>query len=267
MRISVEHTTVYRYDTPVWPEPHTIRLRPRTDAAQRLIRHEIAILPQPAGQSWCLDQDGNVVLETWFVDQIAELQVRSAFEVETTRENPFDYLPRGQEALPEGLAPYLGASQDPAVLELVHRIGDREPQAFAGELNRILWAEFDHIVRDEGAPETPARTLELRNGSCRDLAVLFCAAARTRGLPARFISGYEQEASMHETAYMHAWAEVYLAGGGWRGYDPSQGLAVAMSHVAVAAAADPLLAAPMSGTYRGAARSKMDFQIAMQVQS
>jgi transglutaminase-like putative cysteine protease len=64
---------------------------------------------------------------------------------------------------------------------------------------------------------------------------------------------------------MHAWAEVYLPGGGWRGYDPSQGLAVSTSHVAVAAAADPRLAAPISGSYRGAARSTMQFQIQMQV--
>ncbi len=65
---------------------------------------------------------------------------------------------------------------------------------------------------------------------------------------------------------MHAWAEVYVPGGGWRGYDPSQGLAVAATHVAVAAAADPRLAAPISGTFRGPARSRMQFGISMQVE-
>ena len=46
-------------------------------------------------------------------------------------------------------------------------------------------------------------------------------------------------------------AKVYLPGVGWRGYDPSQGLAVTDRHVAIAAAGDPLLSAPVSGTFRG----------------
>ena len=63
---------------------------------------------------------------------------------------------------------------------------------------------------------------------------------------------------------MHAWAEVYLDGGGWRGYDPSRGLAVSTHHIPVAAAADSQLAAPFSGTYRGSAGSQMDFSISIQ---
>src|SRR5947209_9939292 len=66
MRISVEHSTVYRYDAEVHQEPHTFRLTPRSDASQRVLRHELEITPAPAGRSACLDQDGNVVVEAWF---------------------------------------------------------------------------------------------------------------------------------------------------------------------------------------------------------
>jgi len=275
MRISVTHTTLYRYDAPVGPEPHTFRLRPRNDASQRLLRYAVEISPAPAGRSECLDQDGNVVLETWFSEPIEELEVCSSFEVETLRANPFDFLlagsalpPRYEAPIDAALVPYLATPESPAVTEFARVAADRTGNRimpFLMELNRILHEELRYEAREEGAAHPPEATLDARAGSCRDLAVLFCALSRSAGLAARFVSGYESEAALHERAYMHAWAEVYLPGGGWRGYDPSQGLAVSTSHVAVAAAADPRLAAPISGSYRGAARSTMQFQIQMQV--
>ena len=66
MRIAVTHSTIYRYDGPVFQEPHTFRLRPRSDAAQTLLTHSLEISPAPAGRTACLDQDGNVVVEAWF---------------------------------------------------------------------------------------------------------------------------------------------------------------------------------------------------------
>ena len=70
------------------------------------------------------------------------------------------------------------------------------------------------------------------------------------GLAARFASGYAYSEKPDATD-LHAWGEVFLPGGGWRGYDPSQGLAVADRHVTVAAAANPRDAAPVTGTFRG----------------
>jgi transglutaminase-like putative cysteine protease len=271
MRISVLHTTNYVYEEAVYQEPHTFRLRPRSDGAQNLVRYAIGITPAPAGQSWCLDQDGNVVLETWFDRPMQELSVASSFEVETLRSNPFDFIPAESPAagaLGAALRPYLTAQENSGpLLEFLESLPDQGggPLTFLSALNRLLFERFAHTVREEGGPEPPETTLRTLRGTCRDLAVLFCAASRLRGIPARFVSGYECEASMQERSHMHAWAEAYVSGGGWRGYDPTQGLAVSTSHVALAAAADPRLAAPVSGTYRGSARSSMTFSIAMQV--
>ncbi|HYW44923.1 MAG TPA: transglutaminase family protein [Bryobacteraceae bacterium] len=279
MRISVNHSTVYQYEDTVHPEPHTFRLRPREDGAQRLLKYGLEISPAPAGRTECLDQDGNVVLEAWFREPVQELAVKSSFEIETLRENPFDFvlaeaelnsLPLVyQEPLRSAVAPYLGTSNGGGLVrELARSLAQStnwQTQGFLAALNRTLFG-FQHVVRDDGPPQPPDVTLREREGSCRDLAVVFCAGCRAMGIPARFVSGYQQEAATQERAYMHAWAEVYLLGGGWRGYDPSQGLAVGSCHVAVAAAADPRLAAPITGSYRGAARSKMEFLISMQVQ-
>jgi transglutaminase-like putative cysteine protease len=265
MRFSVVHTTRYRYDAAVHLEPHLFRLCPRQDGGQRVLRHALAIAPVPAGRSDGIDQDGNVTTQAWFSGPVEMLEVRSEFEVETLRENPFDFLmTRADRELP--------GAPTAAVPEAVHEFAGKlasqagnQTMPFLTELTQTLCRTMRQVVRRDGAPHLAEVTLASGEGSCRDLAVLFCAACAAVGLTARFVSGYEREASLLESGEMHAWAEVYLQGGGWRGYDPSRGLAVAASHVAVAASADPRLAAPVTGTYRGAARSTLEFQIAMQV--
>ena len=66
MKISVTHSTLYRYDFPVYLEPHIFRLRPRENGAQRLLAFDIQISPTPAGTTECLDQDGTLALNAWF---------------------------------------------------------------------------------------------------------------------------------------------------------------------------------------------------------
>jgi transglutaminase-like putative cysteine protease len=239
-----------------------------------VVRFALEISPRPGGMSECLDQDGNVITEAWFNGPVTELDVRSSFEVETRRENPFDFLPNGPpasypEPLRSALAAYLESEQAAGpVREWARAIAETDggdTLTFLTALNQRLFETIEHVTRDDGPPHAPEITLSEREGTCRDVAVLFCAACRTMGIAARFVSGYEREAALQPRAYMHAWAEVYLRGGGWRGYDPSQGLAVSTAHVAVAAAADPRLAAPVSGLYRGDARSEMEFAISMEV--
>ena len=277
MRIQVHHSTQYLYDSPVFLEPHTFRLRPRDDGAQRLLSYRLDITPVPAGRSDCLDQDGNVAVEASFDRKLTEWSIESEFAIETLRENPFDYVastgmlalaPVYPESVAASLAPYMESSQPSAA---VRQFAASAAAAAGGHtlefltvLNRRLFEGFGHEVRDAGPPHPPEVTLGLKTGTCRDLVVLFAAAARAVGIPTRFVSGYEAGAANQEKPNLHAWAEVYLQGGGWRGYDPSAGLAASTRHVAVAAAADPRLAAPITGTIRGSARSEMRFALAMQ---
>lgn len=278
MRITVEHSTVYRYGSAVHLDPHTFRLRPRMSSTQWLLSFEIQIEPTPSGTTECLDQDGNLALYTWFEGPTWELSVRSRFCVQLYRENPFDFFITGSSlhlplwysnAMSEALAPY---RRDAHVSETVRQFGTalaRGAQwnllSFLIALNRQIFQTFRPITRLEGPPWASDLTLNRMEGSCRDLAVLFCDACRTMGIAARFVSGYECAASRGLDSYMHAWAEVYLPTAGWRGYDPSRGLAVANEHVAVAAGSGYDLAAPVSGTFSGAIGSQMETSIRMQV--
>ena len=66
--------------------------------------------------------------------------------------------------------------------------------------------------------------------------MLFITVCRRYGLAARVVSGYQKGDTQRERRYLHAWPEVYVPGGGWRGYDPTHGLAVSDDHVPIAAA-------------------------------
>jgi transglutaminase-like putative cysteine protease len=264
MHFNVNHSTTYRYSEPVVLEPHVFRMRPRADGTQRLIAYQLQIDPPPAGRSECLDGEGNSVLQTWFNTPIDTLQLSSQFSVETLRENPFDFLLPPPAEL--RLTPATAVS--PQLADFAGQIARQAGESampFLELLAQRLCRDWQQVIREEGDPLSAEAVLGVTDVSCRDLAVLYCGACRAMNLTARFVSGYEVGSATAERGYMHAWAEVLLPGGGWRGYDPSRGLSVGADHVAVAAAAIPAMAAPVSGTYRGSAKSTMEAVIQMQV--
>ncbi len=279
VKIYVSHSTLYRYDFPVLLEPHIFRLQPRMSMTQRLLAFEIQIAPTPAGTTECLDQDGNLALNAWFDGPTASLSVVSRFTVELLRHNPFDYLLGGGESLTlplwyreplcAALSPY---RYDLHVTESVKQYArsiaagaQANALSFLVALSREIFRCCRQVIRHSGAPWPSDRTLSSREGSCRDVAVLFCDCCRVMGIAARFVSGYECASAGRLDSYMHAWAEVYLPGIGWRGYDPSRGLAVSNGHVAVAAGFDPELASPVAGWYSGGSGSQMEASVSLQV--
>jgi transglutaminase-like putative cysteine protease len=264
MRISITHSTTYTYAKLVLLAPHVIRLRPRCDGALWLVHFDIRIEPQPSALSQCFDLEGNTVTHAWFNGKTDRLQVTSRSEVETLRTNPSDYLldpqawrlpPRYTDVLEKLLAPYiLRAESDDRVDKFAQEIADEaggNTLYFLDGLSRRLYETYSRIIRETGRPQEPAFTLQQRQGSCRDLAVLFIDACRAVGIAARFVSGYRRYGSDPAKRYMHAWPEVFLPGGGWRGYDPTQSPLVADLHVAVAASHEPSGAAPIQGAYFG----------------
>ena len=279
MKITVTHSTRYRYDFPVCLEPHIFRLRPRENGSQRLLEFDLRITPAPAGTTECLDQDGSLALNAWFDAPTSELSVLSRFTVEMLRENPFDYILAGDslrlplwylEPVCAALAPY---RNDQKVADSVRQYAQAAAAgsqwstlSFLTTLSRQIHHTFRQVIRLDGPPWKSDQTLSSQEGSCRDLAVLFCDACRVMGIAARFVSGYECASSGQPDATMHAWAEVYLPGIGWRGYDPARGIAVSNGHVAVAAGFDHDLASPVAGWYSGGSRSQMEASLSLQVQ-
>lgn len=263
MRYRVQHTTLYQYDRVVYLERHELRLRPRSDGSQHVLSYVCRVDPEPWLRSESIDAEGNPVTLVWFRSPARELRVATSLEVETLRTNPFDYLLAGERShrLPmeygEDLRFALSHYRLPDVEATVARFADiaaaeagYDTLDFLAVLSQRIWATCRVVRREDGPPQLPATTLRQGRGACRDLTVLFMSACRALGLAARFVSGYHPGDAGPDSD-LHAWAEVYLPGGGWRGYDPTLGLAVADQHIALAASADPARTLPVSGTFRG----------------
>jgi transglutaminase-like putative cysteine protease len=275
MLFHIKHVTRYTYSRPVFCEPFMLRLRPREDAWQRLIRYQLSIDPPAAGISEHLDAHGNCVTRCWFNAPTCTLTFVVTTVVETLHTNAFDFLlESGAVKLPFEYPPESRAVLDPfrravntdgRVAKLAAEISSDVQQdtvRFLSQLARWIPDNCEQIVRPTGEPVTAEATLTQRQGSCRDLAVLFIDACRSVGLASRFVSGYQTTPEHDGHHHLHAWAETYLPGSGWRGWDPAQGLAVADQHVALASGITPLAAAPTIGTFRGTdAASSMDVQL------
>ena len=283
MLFRIRHSLHYRYDRPVFLEPLTVRLTPRQDSSQQLVHHNLEVEAAPSGRSAGLDADGNACEVVWFDDLRQSLHLTVTMEVETLRDNPFDWIitdpavatlpARYDAAASLSLGPFLAREPvDPAVATWAAELAvgvEGATAPFLMALADAIHQGFHHVGRPDGDPMEPAETLAGRSGACRDTAMLYVAACRSQGLAARFVSGYSMHHPPEVTEQeLHAWAEVYLPGAGWRAYDPSLGLAVADGHVVLAAAPDHRLAAPLSGSYRGTGvGSAMDYRVALQAVS
>jgi len=276
MLFEINHRTHYHYSLPVFLEPFTVRLRPRSDASQTLRNYHIDVTPDPSGMTHCLELYGNNTETIWFNGLHSDLLIEVHTLVETHHGNPFDFFITDPHAL---TVPLEYGSQLARVLgHYRHREGDHPIlAAFAQEmmlaakhetipfltiLAEAIYQRLEYLLREHGEPWTPDETLREGKGSCRDSAMLFIDICRSAGIAARFVSGY----CLGDAAAggdMHAWAEVYLPGTGWRGFDPSRGLSVNDDYVAVAAGQLSQDAAPTLGNFRGEAVSSMDAEITM----
>ncbi|MEL6397531.1 MAG: transglutaminase family protein [Cyanobacteria bacterium J06626_4] len=280
MQYHLTHQTLYRYHQPVQLGAHTIRLRPRSDGHQQLRHFAISIEPQPTQISDVLDLEGNACMRLWFPDvPTTALKIRTEAQVETFCTNPFNYLSEPwaisapidyPSSVAAHLRPYLqpvpGMVMSPAVVEfaqgLLHEVAG-QVGLFLSRLTQVIYEDFQYVNRPVGEPQLPGVTLSQKVGSCRDFAVLFMAACQAVGLAARFVSGYQEGDESQDGRELHAWPEVYIPGGGWRGFDPTHGLAVSDRHIPLVASAQPANAAPVSGQLKPgfAGASTLEYEI------
>jgi len=285
MLLLIEHSNVYRYARPVELTAHRLMLRPAESHGLQIRSERLEI--QPAHRiSWEHDVFFNSVAQVFFTEKADQLRIFSRYTVEQFNINPFDFVlesytndlpfdyqgddvtdlmpyckqqyPQDTPAIHAWLQPFLDAN------------GRGKTLPFLLALNESVAAQFSYGARDEEGIQTPAQTLQLRTGSCRDFALLFMEAARHMGLAARYVSGYlcsaddgKPDVAANAT---HAWTEIYLPGAGWKGFDPTSGILAAGLHVRAAATRNPLQATPIRGSYLGDASIFQGLEVTVNAQ-
>jgi uncharacterized protein (DUF2126 family) len=255
--------------------PHTIRLRPATHTKAKIETYGLHVDP-PCKLQWQQDPAGNHVARLTFgSNAVGSLELLVEMAVDVRPVNPFDFfidaacmtMPFAYPGeITQDLAPYLDIS-DPAYVhgELFDAFQRELPVEgktidLLVSLNRAVHERLRYVIREEVGVWTPEETLREGRGSCRDSAVLLVALLRSRGLAARFVSGYliqltdegmipdEPRGVSRDVVDLHAWAEVYLPGGGWVGLDATSGLLCGEGHIPLACSARPAAAGAVDGT-------------------
>jgi transglutaminase-like putative cysteine protease len=285
--LSVKHATTYRYRRPVPFGAHRMMLRPRDDNDQRVLQAELTITPNPLQVAWKRDRFGNHVATALFADQSDELRFISSIRLEHSanefraidverhaRVCPYKYAPEQwaqlrRFILPVHLHPKLRRWGD----QFFDSGGSADTHALLVRITHTIYKTFRHEARHEEGIQDPVRTVTMGSGSCRDLAVLMVAVLRSRGVAARFVSGYLYLAGevRDENDWLtgggdtHAWVQAYIPGPGWVDFDPSAGVAGNQNLIRVAVVRHPREAIPLQGIWYGNASDYLAMQVAVRV--
>jgi transglutaminase-like putative cysteine protease len=258
-RWAIRHETSYRYDTAVAFAPHILRLSPRPDSVRTLSR-DLQITPTPLAVTDFSDEFGNICTRVSFDENsLDELRIDSRVEVQTYAPRPHLLAALSLPPLPwtaptsDLLSVFRQPDDSVEVVALAQRLAAEvggSALTFFEHLSTTLYAMIDRQIRVEGSAQSPAQTLALGRGACRDLTVLYLAVCRSMGVAGRFVSGYQgQEASPDARRHLHAWPEVFVPEHGWIGWDPTHGVPVGPGHVALSAAPTQAATMPVDGGF------------------
>ncbi|MFD0988504.1 DUF2126 domain-containing protein [Mariniflexile jejuense] len=271
LKIVISHKTLYKYDRSVSLSPHIFRLRPAPHSRTPIEAYSIKIKPENQFFNWQQDPFGNYLARLIFPEKTKELSIEVEIIADLKTINPFDFFVeeyaeefpfKYNETVKKELLPYLEITEKGKLLQDFLKTIDKTPRKtiyFLIDINRKIYEYLKYNIRLDPGVQSCEETLELKSGSCRDYAWLFVQTLRHLGFGARFVSGYLVQLKSDEKSLdgpsgpeedftdLHAWAEVYLPGAGWIGFDATSGLLAGEGHIPLACTPSFESAAPVSG--------------------
>jgi transglutaminase-like putative cysteine protease len=267
MKIKYIHNLEYSYEESVQLGEHRLCIKPRSHGFQRLINFNLNISPNPKILYPLLAASGEEINRITFEGYTDSLSIKAISEVETFKHPcildgvkerdlslPFcrSIINRDLQGALEGWMP--NGQHDPSAVELAQESlagSSNNALSFTFQLIEIIQDRVKYTKRHTGPAWPASRTLRERVGSCRDLAMLMVESCRSVGIPSRFVSGYHFEDPLPKEFELHAWAELYIPGAGWRGFDPSGKGLIDERYLTLVSSSKSNLTAVITGNFRG----------------
>src|SRR3954453_2102185 len=197
MKLGLRYQTTYRYEEQVGFSPHQVRLFPRSDRFGRVRRFDFTTTPK-ATIRYSRDVFENTVASCYFPERSKELTFRLAINLDLDEKDPFHFiLEPGAVEMPfeydKRTCDLLAAYREPQVKQDLKVPGWQPPTSKKRrgtvealvDLNKRLHECIGYERREEGEALSPAETLRLGRGACRDVSVLLAEVLRQMGLAAR----------------------------------------------------------------------------------
>ncbi len=269
-RVTVDHTTTYRYATAVALGSHRMMLRPRETRDLRLLEFRLEMTPA-AQVLWTHDVAGNAVASASFASPSDVLTIRATATMElgaaawpvfpvaaSAIRYPFQYAEDDWTDL-GALAVQQYDAAPGRLYDWARSFVMSTPTdtlSLLKDVSNGVTASVAYQSRESEGTQGPLETLDRGWGSCRDFAVLFAEAARALGFGARIVSGYLYDpggdlVGAGAAGSTHAWVEVFVPGAGWIAFDPTNRAVGSANLIPVAVARNIRQVAPVTGSFNG----------------
>ena len=272
------HDTCYHYDSPVSLAQQLAHLWPRACSWQRCTQRQLLISPQPSARRDELDVFGNPLTRLAFERPHDELQVNARLTVEVLARPSLDFnqspaweltrnaLTYSSQPLPSDLLEACRYRFQSPYVHLKRSFVEFSQSCFPPGQPLLLGVQalmqkiFSEFTFDAEATQvaTPlVEVLERRRGVCQDFAHLMLACLRSRGLAARYISGYlltrppPGQPRLIGADASHAWVSVFCPVLGWVDFDPTNNVQPALEHITLAWGRDFSDVSPLRGVILG----------------
>ena len=267
MRLSIRHKTRYRFQSPVVHALQRLRLTPKETQGQSILNWEMEL--ENAKQELVYEDQHHNTVNLIAVDSGAqEVTVTCHGTVDTSDQagvigRHAGHLPlwsfQGQTALTRP-----GSGMRKLMKQLPAKNGDRLEMLHT--LSAMILENVEYRTGTTHSRTSAEEAFGKGTGVCQDHAHIFIGIARALDVPARYVSGYLMMNDRVDQEAGHAWAEAFVDGLGWVGFDISNGISPDARYVRVATGRDYRDAAPVTGISFGTATSSLEVDVSVEQQ-